>query len=90
MGGVSFSSDTIIASVRGLPEKKFSDSYARSYLTFKDFIETEYTDRYLQSVFQVRVFSEGGQPFLHWSIEPEKMNFGTQDERRSTPASSSS
>ena len=78
MGGASFSSDSIIASVHNLPEKKYSDSYARSYMTFKDFIETDYTDSYLQSIYQVRVFPEGGQAFLHWSIEPEKMNFATQ------------
>jgi GWxTD domain-containing protein len=78
IGGASFSSDTIIAAVRGLPEKKFSDTYARSYMDFKDYVETEYTDNYLQSSFQVRVLREGGQTFLHWSIEPEKMNFGTR------------
>jgi GWxTD domain-containing protein len=77
-GMASFSSDSIIASVRGLPEKKFSDSYARSYMTYKDYIETDYTDHYLPSVFQVRVFRTGGQSFLHWVIEPEKMNFATQ------------
>jgi GWxTD domain-containing protein len=77
-GSASFSSDTIIASVRGLPEKKFSDNYARSYMTYKDYIETDYTDNYLPSVFQVRVFRTGGQSFLHWVIEPEKMNFATQ------------
>lgn len=79
-GLASFSSDTIIASVRGLPEKKFSDSYARNYMTYKDYIETDYTDNYLASVFQVRVFRTGGQSFLHWAIEPEKMNFATQGE----------
>jgi len=78
MGMGSLSSDTIIASVRGLPEKKFSDSYAKSYMTYKDYIETEYSDNYLQSAFQVKVFREGGQAFVHWTIEPEKMNFGTQ------------
>jgi GWxTD domain-containing protein len=77
MGMSSFSSDTIIASVRNLPEKKFSDSYARSYMAFKDHVETEYTDNYIASAFEVRVFRESGQPFLHWSIEPEKMNFST-------------
>ena len=77
-GTASFSSDTIIASVRGLPEKKFSDNYARSYMNYKDYIETDYTDNYLQSVFQVRVFRAAGQAFLHWAIEPEKMNFATQ------------
>jgi GWxTD domain-containing protein len=77
-GAASFSSDSIIAAVRRLPEKKFSDSYARSYLNFKDHVETEYTDHYLQSAFRIRIFREAGQAFVHWSIEPEKMNFGTQ------------
>ena len=80
-GAASFSSDSIIASVRGLPEKKYSDTYARSYLNYKDYIETEYTDNYIQSSFRVRVFREAGQTFVHWSIEPEKMNFATQGER---------
>ncbi len=78
MGMGSLSSDTIIASVRGLPEKKFSDSYAKSYMSYKDYVETEYSDNFLQSAFQVKVFREGGQVFVHWTIEPEKMNFGTQ------------
>jgi GWxTD domain-containing protein len=78
VGAASFSSDTIIASIRGLPEKKFSDTYARSYLNYKDHIETEYTDRYIQSAFRVRVFREAGQAFAHWSIEPDKMDFDTQ------------
>ncbi len=77
-GAASFSSDSIIAAVRGLPEKKYSDTYARSYLNYKDYIETEYTDSYIQSSFRIRVFREAGQSFVHWSIEPEKMNFGTQ------------
>ncbi len=77
LGIGSFSSDSIIASVRNLPEKKFSDTYARSYMSYKDYIETEYSDSYLQSAFQVKVFRERGQTFLHWTIEPEKMNFGT-------------
>lgn len=79
-GVASFSSDTLIASVRGLPEKKFSDTYARSFLSYKDHIETEYIDSYIPSAFQVRVFRTGGQTFLHWAIEPEKMNFGSLDD----------
>jgi GWxTD domain-containing protein len=78
MGSSSFSSDTIIAAVRNLPEKKFSDTYARSYMSYKDYIETEYSDKYLQSAFQVKVFRENGQAFVHWTIEPEKMNFASQ------------
>jgi GWxTD domain-containing protein len=78
MGGSSLSSDIIIASVRNLPEKRFSDTYAKSYMSYKDYVETEYSDNYLQSAFQVKVFREGGQAFVHWTIEPEKMSFGTQ------------
>lgn len=79
-GMSSLSSESIIAAVRNLPEKKYSDSYARSYMTFKDYIETDYSDSFIPSAFDVRVFREGGQPFLHWSIEPEKMNFRGEGE----------
>jgi GWxTD domain-containing protein len=78
-GGMGTSSDNILASIREMPEKKFSDAYARAFLSYKDFIETEYADNYLNSAFQVKVFKSGGQPFLHWSIEPEKMNFAKQE-----------
>lgn len=79
--GGSFSSDLLIASVRSLPDKRFSDAYARSYLDLKDHIETEYTDSYFTSAFRLRPFLQGGQTFLHWSIEPEKMDFGTQGDQ---------
>lgn len=78
-GGLgSFSSDNILASIKQLPEKKYSDSYARNYLSYKDYIETEYADNYLASAFQAKVFKAGGQSFLHWTIEPEKMDFAAQ------------
>ena len=79
----SFSSDSIIASVRGLPEKKFSSTYARSYLAFKDYVETDYTDNFIASAFQIKVFREAGQPFVHWAIEPDKMSFAERDGRMS-------
>lgn len=72
----SLSSDTLIATIRGVPARKYSDAYARSFVAYKDYVETEYLDRYLDSAFQVKVFFEKDQPFLHWSIEPERMNFG--------------
>jgi GWxTD domain-containing protein len=78
-GTGSLSSDSLIASVRGLPEKKYSDAYARSYLNYKDRVETEYMDSFFTCAFEVRVFRCGRQPFLHWSIEPEKMGFASQD-----------
>jgi len=78
MGAGSFSSDTLIASIRSLPEKEFSDTYARSYASFKDYVETDYTDNFVQSAHEVRVFRKGGQAFLHWSIEPERMSFAAE------------
>ncbi len=75
----AFSSDNIIASVKRLPGKKYADGYARTFLSYKGFIETEYADRYLESAFLVKVFNSAGQQFIHWSIEPETMNFGQVD-----------
>ena len=72
------SSDLIVASIRRVPEKKYSDAYARTYLRYKDYIETDYTDTFLSSSFQVKVFRQAGQPFVHWTIEPDKMNFAAQ------------
>lgn len=71
----SFSSDTIISSVHSLPEKKFSDAYARSYLDYKDFVETEYTHNFVESSFEVKVFKNFNQFFIHWAVEPKKVNF---------------
>jgi len=79
-GSEAFSSDTIIASIRRLPEKKYSDGYARNYLAFKDIVETEHLDRFVECSRQVKVFREAGQAFLHWSLEPEKMSFGRRGE----------
>jgi GWxTD domain-containing protein len=75
----SSSSDSIIASIRRLPETKYSDSYARSYLSYKDYVETDYLDTYNPSAVQLKILSGRGQPFVHWSIEPERMNFEETD-----------
>lgn len=77
----SLSSETIISSVYSVPEKKFSDSYARSYLAYKDFVETEYTHNFVESNFSVKAFKNDNQFFLHWALEPEKVNFSFHQER---------
>jgi GWxTD domain-containing protein len=71
----SLSSEAVIAGIKELKDKKFSDTYARSYLDFKDFVETEYSDRFLGSDFKVRLFRTNGQAYLHWTLEPERINF---------------
>jgi GWxTD domain-containing protein len=74
-GQSSFSSDSIVASVRSLPEKKYSDLYARDYLRYKDYVQTEHTDLFVACNALVRVFRQRGGQYLHWSIEPGRMNF---------------
>ncbi len=74
-GMASFSSDTIISGVRSLADKKFSDAYARSYLSYKDYVETEYSHDYTESDFAVKVFKNNRQFFIHWTLEPKKINF---------------
>jgi GWxTD domain-containing protein len=78
-GQSSFSSDSIVASVRSLPENKYSDYYARDYLRYKDYIQTEHTDLFVACNALVRVFRQGGGQYLHWSLEPGRMNFAERN-----------
>jgi len=71
----SLGSETVINAARGLAEKKFSDAYARTFADYKDFVETEYADRFVGSDAVVKVFDHGGQAFLHWSVEPDRISF---------------
>ena len=75
----SFSSDSIVASARSLPEKKYSDLYARDYFRYKDYVETEHTDLFVGCNAVVRVFRQGGGHYLHWSIEPGRMSFAQRN-----------
>jgi GWxTD domain-containing protein len=79
LGTTSFNSDTILSNVHSLAEKKFSDAYARSFLYYKDYVETEYSHNYIESDFKVKVFKNFDQFFIHWSVEPEKVQFALRD-----------
>jgi len=70
----SFSSQSIIAAIKSLPEKQFVTDYARHYLSFKDLVEVEYSHNYLPCQATAKVLRNGGNFFLHWSLEPEKIN----------------
>ncbi|OGD22459.1 MAG: hypothetical protein A2W03_02530 [Candidatus Aminicenantes bacterium RBG_16_63_16] len=74
------SSTSVMASIGTYPEKKFSDAYTRDYLTYKDYVTTEYTDRFIESSFSARVFRNDGQSFIHWALEPKKINFAARGE----------
>lgn len=75
MGTIS-SSNTIISNVHSLAEKKFPDAYARTYLDYKDYVETEYSHNFFESNHTVKVFENFNQPFIHWAVEPKKVSFG--------------
>jgi GWxTD domain-containing protein len=75
------SSTSVMASIGSYPEKKFSDAYARNYMAYKDYITTEYTDRFIESSFAARVYRNAGQSFVHWALEPGKINFVSRGDR---------
>ena len=77
----AFSSTSIIASIHAVPEKQFSDTYARSYLSYKDYVEIDYSDNFIDNTAAAKVFRHGGQPFIHWTVEPRKINFVDRDGR---------
>lgn len=81
LGLTSLGSETLIASLRSLPGKKYADAYARGFLRYKDYVETEYADRFIGAAFQARVFEHGGQAFLHWTVEPDKAGFAQTGDR---------
>ncbi|MFQ6037667.1 MAG: GWxTD domain-containing protein, partial [Candidatus Aminicenantales bacterium] len=80
-GVTTSSSATIIANAKSLAEKKFSDAYARSFLLFKDYVETDYSHDFIQNDFKVRVFKNFHQFFVHWTMEPKTVNFALHDDR---------
>lgn len=71
----SMSSSALLANLSNVKEKKFADTYARSFLNFKNFVETDYTDQFVPSAFKVRVFRSNGRNYLHWTLEPDKVSF---------------
>ena len=71
----SFSSQTIIATIESLPEKKFSTEYARNYLSYKDLVEVDYSHNYITSSAVAKVMKNDDYYFVHWSIEPDRINF---------------
>jgi GWxTD domain-containing protein len=79
VGETALSSASLIASINDLPEKKFSDAYARQFLYYKDFVETEYSHKFIDSRHLVKVFFYNGQPFMHWSLEPSEINFAAAE-----------
>lgn len=74
-GFSSLTSQTIIATIKSLPEKKFPSAYVKNYLSYKDLVEVDYSHNFINSNAVARVFPEGQYYFVHWSVEPDKINF---------------
>jgi len=75
LGISGLSSDTVISSAYSLAEKKFSDAYARNFLYYKDYVETDYTHNFVENNFKVKIFKNAEHFYLHWTLEPKKINF---------------
>jgi len=75
----SLSSDILVSKIHDLPEKKFTDSYAADFLKLEDHVETDYLDDYIENRFKAKIFKINGQNYLHWTLEPEKINFATHE-----------
>lgn len=71
----SLSTSTLLSNIHNLAQKKFSDAYARHFLTYKDYVETDYTHNYIESNSKIKVFQNNGQPYIHWALEPTQINF---------------
>lgn len=77
----SFSSTNLISSIYSVSEKKISDSYARSFLDYKDYVETEYSHSFVESNSKVKIFRNADQFYVHWTLEPTQMNFSQDQDR---------
>jgi GWxTD domain-containing protein len=75
------SSNMILSNVHSLAEKKFPDAYARTYLSHKDYVETEYSHSFVDSNSIVKIFDNFGQSFIHWAIEPKKVSFALYEDQ---------
>lgn len=81
----SLSSDMLVSKIRSLPEKKFTDSYAADFLKYESHVETDYLDDFIENQFDIKIFKINGQDYLHWTLEPKKINFA---EYQGTPYAS--
>ena len=81
----SFSSVNLISSIQSVAEKKMSDSYARDFLHYKDYVETEYSHNFVESHSNVKVLKNSGHYYVHWTLEPTQMNFSQDENRYSAP-----
>ncbi len=71
----SLSSQTIVATINSLPEKKFATAYAGHYFSYRDLVEVDYSHNFITSSAVAKIFKTGDHYFIHWSLEPDRINF---------------
>ena len=73
----SMSSEILLRQrIPAAPYEKIKDDYAEKLLRYKDIIEVDYTSNYIRSESLIAVVRDkNGQPYVHYAIEPEKLNF---------------
>jgi len=77
LGVTSLSSGSVLSGIYSLAEKKFSDAYARHFLDYKDYVEIDYTHDFVDNHARAAIFKNAGQFFIHWTLEPGKVNFSS-------------
>jgi GWxTD domain-containing protein len=77
LGITSLSSGSVLSGIYSLAEKKFPDAYARHFLDYKDYIEVDYTHDFVDNHARTAIFKNAGQYFIHWTLEPSKLNFSS-------------
>ncbi len=73
----SMSSEILLRQrIPAAPYEKIKDDYAEKILRYKDVIEVDYTSNYIRNESLIAVVRDrNGQSYVHYAIEPEKLNF---------------
>ncbi len=81
LGHPSLASETMIANVFQLPQKKIDDLYAEKLLKYKDIVEVEYTANYVGSEYLVVPIRDSSEIFfVHFSVDPRTLSVGSYEE----------
>lgn len=81
-GSPSLTSETLLANVASLPQKKVNDEYAAKLLSYKDVVEVDYSTNYMANDHLVSLIQdERGVYFVHYSIEPASLSVNSYQDK---------
>jgi GWxTD domain-containing protein len=67
-------------SIPAAPFEKVKDDYAEKLLRYKDMVDVDYTANYIRNESTIAVVRDrNGQFYVHYAIEPEKLNFESNE-----------